>query len=253
MINENEKLKNEITPLLKSPLEVICFDRLDSTNSEAKRLLKNGKTNNFLIAAAEQTAGRGRQGKSFYSPKGTGIYFSVALNAGGLPDFLSVTTAAAVSVCRAIERLTKKSAQIKWVNDIYIQDKKVCGILTEAQSCGGDISAVIIGIGVNLTTSDFPATVENGGSLGFFGSTAELVAEIADGVYETALLPVGEYIDYYRSRSILTGKQIYIIENDKKTPALALGISDTGALEVRLENGEVKQLSGGDVTIRKKE
>ena len=112
---------------------IFRYDTVDSTNTEAKRLLNAGDRGNFLVVADEQTAGRGRQGKQFYSPRGTGIYMTMVVHHGRrLQDAVSVTTAAGVAVCRAIEELTDKHPQIKWVNDVYIDDKKICGILTEA-------------------------------------------------------------------------------------------------------------------------
>lgn len=244
----NNGFKNELALYLSKPVEILYYNSIDSTNTEAKRLIKSGKTGDILIVAAKQTEGRGRQGKSFYSPEGTGIYFSLVFGSLEKPP-LSVTTAAAVSVCRAVEKLTDKKPEIKWVNDIYLSGKKVCGILAEAVSLENR-TAAIVGIGINLTTADFPESVENGGSLGFFGSVPKLVAEIVNGLYKTAFLPTGEYIEYYRTRSMLTGKKVYLIENGKKTPAAALGISDTGALRVRLENGEICEISSGDVTVR---
>ncbi len=234
-----EKIKNA----LEIPVEVRVFESIDSTNTEAKRLIKSGKKREMLITAQTQTAGRGRQGKSFYSPKDTGIYLSLVL-VRETPE-ASITAAAAAAVCKTLEELTGRELQIKWVNDIYLDGKKVCGILTEALG-----SAVIIGIGINLTTSAFPEYVENGGSLGINADREELISRIANAVYKAAFLKTEEFIDYYRSRSMLTGKKIYLIENNKKTPAFALGISKTGALEVMLENGERFSVSSGDVTVR---
>lgn len=244
--------KEELTSFLNSPIKTLCFESIDSTNNEAKRLVKSGEKENLLIVAKEQTSGRGRQGKSFYSPKDTGIYFTAVFNESEKSP-LTLTVAAAVSVCRAVEKLTGKTPQIKWVNDIYLNGKKVCGILAEAVSEGKDINAYIIGVGINLTTPAFPESVENGGNLGFSGSTAQLVAETVNELYKTAFAPAEEYIDYYRSRSMLLGKEIYLIENNKKTPAIALGISETGALKVKLENGEIREISSGEVSVRKKE
>ena len=133
-LGDNNLVTAEVlTPRLHCPLEPIYYATVDSTNTEAKRLLNAGYRGNFLVVADEQTAGRGRQGKQFYSPRSTGIYMTVVVHHGRrLQDAVSVTTAAGVAVCRAIEELTDKLPQIKWVNDVYIDDKKICGILTEA-------------------------------------------------------------------------------------------------------------------------
>ena len=106
---------------------------VDSTNNEAKRMTANGFRENALIVANEQTKGRGRLGREFYSPKNTGIYMSFLLSTDvKISDAVQITTATAVAVVRAIESLTDLRPMIKWVNDVYLGNKKVCGILTEA-------------------------------------------------------------------------------------------------------------------------
>ena len=148
-------------------LKVFRYESIDSTNNEAKRLLKAEK-GDFLVIADEQTAGRGRQGKSFYSPKDTGIYMSLVKRRGeALADAVSATTAAAVAVCRAIEALSDKKPAIKWVNDIYLGSNKIGGILCESVNSGNnrDSAAVIIGIGLNLSTPSFPDDIPNAASL----------------------------------------------------------------------------------------
>lgn len=140
-------------------LELKVFNSIDSTNNEAKRMTADGFRGNALIVANEQTKGRGRLGRSFYSPKNTGIYMSFLFSTNAkLSGAVLVTTAAAVAVVRAIESLTNIRPMIKWVNDIYIGNKKVCGILTEAVTDveTGSMQSIIIGIGVNISTEDFP-------------------------------------------------------------------------------------------------
>ncbi len=125
-----------LSPTLREQLTILSYDTLDSTNNEAKRQLAaeeiaDGKM--LLIAAEQQTAGRGRLGRSFYSPPDTGIYMSFVFTAAAsLTDAVGITGAAAVAVARAVRSLTGKAPQIKWVNDVFLEDKKICGILTEA-------------------------------------------------------------------------------------------------------------------------
>ncbi len=235
--------KNQIEKGLEIPVKTVVYNSIDSTNNEAKRLVKSGSEGEMLLIAEEQTAGRGRRGKSFYSPKDTGVYMSLVIMAEK-PE-TAITAAAAVAVCSALERLTGKELQIKWVNDIYLDGKKICGILTEVLG-----SAVIIGIGLNVATADFPKSVENGGNLGADIPRETLISEISNGVYKAAKLKPEAFIDYYRSRSMLTGRKIYLIENNNKTPAFAEGIGSGGELIVRLENGESRIVSSGDVTVR---
>ncbi len=239
---------------MKRDIEVLYYPVTDSTNTQAKRLLAESEARApILIAANEQSAGRGRQGKSFYSPADTGVYFSLAVQPNiSLQNAVFATTAAAVAVCRAIERLTDAKPEIKWVNDVYIGNSKICGILTEAISDfeTGGVSAVIIGIGINISTQHFPDGIPNAGSLGKRVCRAELVGEIADELLEIAFADCADYIDYYRSHSMLLGKKISFIENGRVTAATAISIDEQGGLTVETENGETKTLRSGEISIR---
>ena len=152
----------EIASLLPDGLagiDIRVFQTIDSTNNYAKRLILDGAAPGTAILAESQTAGRGRRGRSFYSPAGSGLYISVILRPkiDAVDDIQLLSAAAAVAVCRAIDRLKPDSgAQIKWVNDIFIGGKKVCGILSEAVSAGDRIAGTVVGIGVNCTTDAFP-------------------------------------------------------------------------------------------------
>ena len=239
---------------LKNDIEVLCYPTIDSTNNEAKRLLGSGKTNIFLVTADEQTSGRGRQGKSFYSPALTGVYLTLVLHPmRTLGSTVSVTTAAAVAVCRAVERLTDKAPQIKWVNDVYLGGKKICGILTEAVTDfeTQTVTSVIIGVGMNIKTVNFPSDVENAASLDCDIKRAELIAAIADELCRVSESPSSEYMDYYRTHSMIIGKRINFIRNGVVTPATAEYIDKNGGLAVRLENGEITTLTSGEISIRR--
>lgn len=251
------KLLNEATikARLNSPLTVIFYDETDSTNNQAKRLINEGKNENLLVCAGRQTAGRGRQGKSFYSPEGSGIYMSLVIHPdSSLQNAVTATTAAAVAVCRAIEALTDITPQIKWVNDVYVNGRKICGILTEAVTDfeSGTVSSVIIGIGVNITTKDFPSDVENAGALNADISRSTLIAKIADELMKTALGDYNAFIDYYRTHSMIIGREITFFENGTATSATALEIDETGGLVVKTDNGEIRTLRSGEITVRRK-
>lgn len=242
-----------IKALLKNDIDVIYYPSTDSTNSCCKRLLAQGKPGRFLVIADEQTAGRGRQGKSFYSPALSGIYFSLVLRPRApLKNAVTATTAAAVAICKAIEKLTDKKPKIKWVNDVFIDGKKVCGILTEAITDfeDGMVDSVIIGIGINISTSDFPEDVENAGALNAEINKNALVSEV---VKELVKITDGDYksfIDYYRTHSLVLGKKIKFIRDEKVTLATAVAIDETGGLEVELESGEHTVLRSGEITLR---
>ena len=239
--------------MIGEEIRVMYYPSLDSTNNQAKRLISEGGNNTLLVVSDEQTSGRGRQGKSFYSPKKTGIYMSFVFHP--MADFSSViasTTAASVAVCRAIESLTDLTPEIKWVNDIYIGGKKVCGILCEAinDTTTQKISSVIIGIGVNISTYVFPDDVENATCLGRDIRRADLIAEITRQLCVIINKDFCEFIDYYRAHSMIIGKEIVFIQNGVSTKAKALEIDSVGGLVVELENEEIKTLRSGEISIR---
>lgn len=256
MLTENNDMisAQSIKANMKNDVDVYYYSTTDSTNNCCKRILADGKQGEFLVVAEKQTAGRGRQGKSFYSPPSTGIYFSLVIRPHtSLQNAVTATTAAAVAVCRAIEKLTDKKPKIKWVNDVYLDGKKICGILTEAMSNfeDGTVDSVIIGIGVNIHTSDFPDNVEGAGCLNVNISRSRLIGAIADELLDIVGGDYKSFIDYYRSHSLVIGEKIKFIQNGRVTPALAVAIDETGGLEVELENGEHTTLRSGEISIRK--
>lgn len=243
-----------IKKYINNDIEVIYYPTIDSTNNCCKRLLAEGRNGEFLVVAEQQSAGRGRQGKSFYSPSGTGVYFSLVLNPLlPLQNAVTATTAAAVAVCKAIEKTTDKKPKIKWVNDVYLDGKKICGILTEAITNfeEGIVTNVIIGIGINISTDDFPDEVENAGCLNEKINRSLLIAEVCNELTKIAKGDIKSFIDYYRSHSLVIGEKIRFIKNGEATPATAIAIDETGGLEVELESGERTVLRSGEISIRK--
>ena len=242
-----------IRAFLKSDIAIEYFTEVDSTNNVCKRMLADGREGAFLVAANHQTSGRGRQGKSFYSPADTGIYFSLVIRPNSsLQNAVTATTAAAVAVCRAIESMTKKRPQIKWVNDVYLDGKKICGILTEAVTNfeDGTVDSVIIGIGINISTVDFPQELSQAGSLDTEVNRNLLIAEIVDELVKIATADYNEFIDYYRSHSYVLGKKINFIRSGKVTPATAVAIDETGGLVVELEDKSTTTLRSGEISVR---
>ena len=238
---------------MKNKIDVIYYPETDSTNNRAKSLINSGLCRETLIVANKQSAGRGRQGKSFYSPADTGIYMSLIVFPNApLQSAVSSTTAAAVAVCRAIERLCDVKVQIKWVNDVYAGNEKICGILTEAVTDfeTQTVSAVVIGVGINVTTSEFPQDVENAGSLCINVKRSAIAAAVADELLKVFNTPCSDFIEYYRSHSMIIGKNIVFIKNGEKRNARALSIDENGGLEVMLENGGTTVLRSGEITIR---
>lgn len=251
--NNNLISAEEIKSKLKYDIDVVYYPTIDSTNNQCKRFLADGRQGVFLVTADEQTAGRGRQGKSFYSPAMTGVYFSLVIRPEtSLQNAVTATTAASVAVCKAIETLTPLKPKIKWVNDVYLNGKKVCGILTEAITNFEDaiVESVVIGIGINISTIDFPDEAGNAGSLDFKISRSALIAEIVNNLMQIALGDYKTFIDYYRSHSLVIGKRINFIENGRITQATAVAIDETGGLEVELDGGDKRVLRSGEISIR---
>ena len=239
------------------PAQIEVLKTVDSTNNRAKLLALSGAPDGTLVVSEEQTAGRGRYGKKFFSPKGSGLYMSVLLRPEkGESSFQMLTVAAAVSVCEAMESIAGIKPEIKWVNDVYLSGKKVCGILTEAGTDleSGGIDSVIVGIGVNCTTlsEGFPEELRGlAGSIGLSGKTRN---ELCAGIYERLMtyrkdLSSAAVINKYRDRSMMYGREIGFIYGGENRRGTVFGINDAGNLLVKCENGEKLTLLGGEVTI----
>ena len=234
------------------PVEVLST--VDSTNSAAKAAALRGMPHGTIIAAQEQTAGRGRLGKSFYSPPDTGLYMSVILKPDiSLADSTLLTAAAACAVSDGIQQLCGEETQIKWVNDIFCHGRKICGILTEAISDfeSGTAETVIVGIGLNLTTGDFPAELQNtAGSLGIPLQRSRLCADIACRLLDySEILGSPELMEKYRSRSMVLGREVSFEQRGRLRTGKAVAIDDSGCLVVDTAEGQEKLRAGGIVVL----
>lgn len=238
---------------------VICLGETDSTNNYAKRLALSGAEHGTLVAANHQTAGRGRHGHSFESPAGTGLYVSLILKPKvDAEHFQMITIADAVAVCLAVEDLYPEARgrlSIKWVNDIFFRGRKISGILTEGVSSfeSGEIESVVTGIGVNVTTRNFPPEfAETAGSIfgegeSLFGRDV-LCARIADYVMGFAEnLEAPGLINAYRERSMLIGRDISYMKGDAKCTGHVEGIDDAGGLVITDMEGRRETLRSGEV------
>lgn len=237
-------------------IKVFCFDTIDSTSSYLRRLLNEGEKGIVLAVAEEQTAGRGRSGKSFYSPDSGGLYMSLLIHPEiGFDAVPSVTAKVCVAVCKAIEKVTGISAEIKWVNDLYLNGKKVCGILCEAVNDykTAVTESIIIGVGININTVEFPAELkEIAGSLGVTAKCRELLAsEITNSLLNLSFGELSEEeLSFYRERSCVLGKEINYFVNGQKNTAEAVGIDSSGGLIVKNINGETLTLTSGEISVR---
>lgn len=240
------------------------LDKVDSTNNYLKRRAAEGAPHGLAVVAEEQTGGRGRFGRSFHSPRGKGLYLSILLR----PDFLPAQAAgltpwAAVAVCRALEKVTGLKPEIKWINDILLEGKKVCGILTEADiTPEGRLGYVILGIGLNLThgAEDFPPEVAH-----IATSLAQHLSSTPDGeAVLSALLSELEtmwkdfpeqgedYLEAYRTRCSTVGQEILITSGSEGKEGFALGVNEDFSLRVRLTDGSCQNLDSGMVSARRK-
>ena len=233
----------------------------ESTNVLLKERAGAGAKEGYVILANSQTEGRGRLGRSFYSPADTGIYMSLLLRPRAYsPDqAVRLTTMAAVAACEAIEEVSGRRAQIKWVNDIFMDDKKVSGILTEAAFSLEDngLDYIVVGIGINAypPKEGFPADV----------------AQVAGAVFQTrqndgknhlaaaflnhfiSYYAAGENMDYaekYRARSLVIGKEIRVLSPAGEKEAVALDVDEECRLVVRYEDGSREKLSSGEISVR---
>jgi len=242
------------------PIQV--YKSIPSTNTEAKMKILQGAIHGSVIISDEQTNGRGRFGRDFYSPPQSGIYMSIVLKPHlNMKNSMLITTAAAVAVCLSIDNFSDKKSQIKWVNDIYLDNKKICGILTEAVTDfeSGNVESVIIGIGLNVTTSEtsFPDDLKTiAGSIqnsyeGFI-SRNKLAADIINKIlYMCETLEDRSFLKIYKERSMTIGQNILYKRNDKWIEAYAEDIDDYGGLIVTLNNGQKISLNSGEITIKK--
>ena len=231
---------------------VRVFDEIDSTNTEAKRMVLDGFLGDALLVAHHQTAGRGRMGRSFYSPLQTGAYFSI-LHTLKTPlcDAVAITCAASVAVMRAIRTLTGIQTDIKWVNDLYYNGKKICGILTEAISAG-ESTHVIVGIGINLNTADFPEELASiAGSLHVQIDAAKLIAEVYRQIaFYLQDASNREWLEDYRKYSMVLGHRVTWSDAKGPKTGVAEAIDEDGALLIREENGNLIRLHTGEISIR---
>ncbi|MEA4823951.1 MAG: biotin--[acetyl-CoA-carboxylase] ligase [Clostridiaceae bacterium] len=241
-------------------LSVEAFQTVTSTNNLLRDRAVSGAHEGLIVVAGTQTDGRGRLGRSFYSPSSTGIYMSILLRPT-LPAERAVlmTTAAAVAVCEAIESVLGKTPGIKWVNDVFLDGRKVCGILTEAafDTENGRLRYAIVGIGVNVYAPEggFPEPLAAVAGCVTDTREGELRNKLAAEILNRFLpryyaLPGGSSAEDYRRRCFVIGQRVTVHAGDTAYSATVLGVDDDCRLLVRRDDGREVTLSSGEISIR---
>ena len=237
--------------------EMILLKTVDSTNTYAKKLAADGAEDGTVVIAEQQTAGRGRRGNSFYSPPKSGLYMTVILRPERhAADTDLFTVCAGCAVCRAVEQLSGTKPLIKWVNDVYLNGKKICGILSEATSDfeSGTVDSVVTGIGINISTDDFPDGLGSkaGSICGSLGTGSVTRARLAAAVLKELMYCLerrrSDNIADYRARSLVLGKEVSFMLNNVRYNGKAVDIDDSGQLVVEL-GGETVKLNSGEVSV----
>lgn len=235
---------------------ILRFDKIESTNTEAINQARRGAVEGLCILAREQTAGRGRHGRIWVSEKDAGLYFSLVLRPKIEIRLLPlITLMTAVAVHNSIEKAFQIECDIKWVNDIHVQNKKICGILAETVETEKGL-AVIVGIGINLKSTNFPPELaESATSIEtetgktpnvelFLPILTSFLEKYCDLLYQDA-----EKIrqEWSARSSYSFGKEVRIILENETIYGITQGIEENGALRLELETGEVRIINTGDV------
>ena len=261
--DDNMLSAESISASMKSSADgrrIIVLDEVDSTNSFAKKLASEGAEHGTAVIADTQTCGRGRLGRKFVSPSGKGIYLSVIIRpAFGMELVPMITSAAAVAAAKAVERLSGADVKIKWVNDLYMNGRKICGILTEA-SISPEMKRLdyaVIGIGINVRSvhNDFDdelkaiaSSIED--ETGVRISRNTLCGAVLDSIEEViGNMENKGFLDDYRRRELLTGNMITANIGGVTQTGTALGIDGNANLIVQFPDGTIRNLSSGEANL----
>ena len=239
---------------------VVFYEEIDSTNTEVRRLSQAGAEQGLVAVADKQSAGKGRRGRGWESPAGTNLYFSILLRPAFTPEKAPMLTLLmAYSVVRVL-RGEGQQAQIKWPNDVVLSNKKLCGILTEMHMTGCQIEDVIIGVGINVNTTEFPEELKEKATSLRIETGIELerksllqcILQEFQKQYECFL----EWEDLsfikedYNQMLINRNREVQVLEPGKEYHAEALGINELGELLVRKESGSIEAVFAGEVSVR---
>ncbi len=239
------------------------YDEIDSTNTEAKRLAKNGAVHGTVLVAGCQTAGRGRLGRQFSSPGGMGVYLSVILRPERpARELMHLTCAAAVAACKAVEAVCGFMPRVKWTNDLVYNGRKLGGILTElsVDSKTGLVDYAIVGIGINCRqkAEDFPNELQDmaisvSQITGIPCSPAKVAVALTEALYEMShslLSRKAAIMDAYKRLCMTLGKEVVLVRGDEKRYATAIDLDENGGLIIRDPDGATECVSSGEISVR---
>ena len=257
-------MKNKIVQQLRESCpwqdSLLYFESIDSTNTRAKELAFQGAPHGTVLLADHQTGGRGRRGRSFHSPAGSGIYMSVILRPQcPASELMHLTCAAAVALCNAVEHSCGFRPGIKWTNDLVYGQRKLAGILTELGfDTQGNVDWAIVGMGINCTqeASQFPEEIRStAGSLASVSGKSidrvTVAAAMMDAFYRMDLAEKGKILAQYRTDCVTLGREVSVVRADGIVHhCTALDINEDGALIVRHADGQLETVSSGEVSIR---
>jgi len=242
---------------------IAYFETIDSTNTRAKALAAEGAPHGTVLIAGQQTAGRGRLGRSFQSPGNMGVYLSVILRPECPPEqLMHLTCATAVAMCNAVEEAAGLRPGIKWTNDLVIGRKKLGGILTELSVSPqtGLVQYAVVGIGINCSQkkSDFPSDLQDIAislttAVGYPVSQASVAAAMIRELHrmDSILLTQKDAImQAYRQDCITLGQDIVLLRGEEKRYGTAVSLDDDGGLVVAFRDGEVGTVTSGEVSVR---
>ncbi len=260
ILSKSDIVEHLIPPLKDTPIHL--FSTIDSTNDYAKDLAKDNAPEYTLVVADKQTSGKGRMGRAFESPSGTGIYMSFILRPKtSIETSQLITSCVAVAISKAIDTLCGSNSKIKWVNDIFLNGKKISGTLTEGALDfeTNSFSYAVVGIGINVRSikgvfndelSNIATSIED--ETGLKLSRSQLIAEVFNNVYlEMQHIEDRSFLEDYKKRSLIIGEKVIVSEHGVDTYATAMDIDNSAGLLVMFQDGSTRVLNSGEARIRK--
>ena len=241
--------------------KIIYYEEIDSTNTQVDRLAKEGAEHGTVVVAGQQSAGKGRRGRQWESPKGVNLYLSLLLRPEMEPQKAPMLTLVmAYSIAKVIRATGFADANIKWPNDIILGGKKICGILTEMQLVGDAIGHIVVGVGVNVNTIEFPKELEDKATSLYLASGRRIeIEELQNHILTTFAEDYEKFVDCgdlsflreaYNEMLINRGREVLVLEPNCEYKALALGINESGELIVETEDGCKQGVYAGEVSVR---